>query len=191
MKRLFLLLLLFCFVIVLNCCVREEEPEVSLAGAENGASAIDSTLTVGIVADAEVVNIRQVASLEGRILDTARRGEMFEVLESGILDTEGNSWMKIRYRGESAFISTAYLYPFEWKESMEISIGQVLSKDVYIYDAVNPEAVVLYRAYKGEPLLLYEAVDGDWYRIFYPHSDAFVRTDQICIENTTVKELLL
>lgn len=190
MKRLFLLLLSLCFVAGLSCCGRGDESVVVSDDPEEDA-AIDLVLHVGVVVDAEVVNIRQSASLDGRILDTVRRGELFEILESGILDAEGNSWVQIRYRGESAFVSQAYLYSFEWQENSQITIGQVLERDVYIYDAASLDAVVLYRSYKGEPLLLYEAVDEDWYRVFYPHGDAFVRSEQIRIEQTTIKDMLL
>lgn len=51
-----------------------------------------------------LVNIRDAASEDARVIDTVEEGTEFEILE--ILD---NGWTKIIYDGQEAYISSAYV----------------------------------------------------------------------------------
>ncbi|MDO4733212.1 MAG: SH3 domain-containing protein, partial [Bacillota bacterium] len=148
------------------------------------------TLDVGIIVDAEVVNIRQSPSMEGRILDTTRRGEFFLVEEKELLDEEGEAWVKIRYRGESAYVYSEYLHQMVWNTDILVNMAEVLERDVMVYAEPDSESEVLYRAYKGEPMLLYSSGDADWCKVFYSGKEAYVPADQLSVKKVSILELL-
>jgi len=185
MKKLFALCLLLLAFSLFACSPTQENADSGLTQSAGG-----EILEFGIITDAEVVNIRQSASMEGRILDTARRGEFFLVEDSGLADDEGNLWVKIRYRGESAFVHSEYIFQMVWEENTTLNMGEVLERDVYVYSEPSTDSEILYRTYKGEPLILYAAEDADWYRIFYSRGEAYIPAGQIAVRSVDVNALL-
>ena len=185
MKKLLALSLLF--VILSFCGCGRAGGNDDLSSAQSEAVSI---LDIGVISGAEVVNIRQSASLEGRILDTARRGEIFAVLDKRIEDEKGGCWVRVRYRGESAFIHDDYLYQMVWSTDTPITIGKVNDSDAYLYRAADEDSEKLYRAYQGEPLILFTTDQEDWCKAFYPNGAAFIPADQVSQETTSIEELL-
>ena len=119
MKR--LLLLLLAVSLVLTACGQEETATPDGHNYSEG-NATSQLLSVGTVYNADVVNIRMEPDEEARILDTASRGEMFQIVDYD----PASAWQKINYRGETAYISGDYLYMQEWESGTKLDIGTII-----------------------------------------------------------------
>ncbi len=191
--------LLIWMMLLSLCCLpacKDQEPplpEETNGPAAGEQAAAATLLRIGMVAHAEVVNIRQQASTEGRILDTARRGDLFEVQESGIAGSDGLTWALINYRGARAYISESYLYISEWQDQQSLILAVIAKTDspVYIRAAARSDAEVLYSAFRGEQMIVTDqaAAEG-WYQVFYPDGAAYVEARYTEIKETAINDAL-
>jgi|GEM_PF-4381462 len=194
MTRLLLTLLLICLC-CLTACGGAGEPTPGPAGeaAAGAAEEERATLRVGMVSHGEVVNIRQQPTTESRILDTARRGDLFQVQESGIAGGDGNTWALINYRGANAYISESYLYISEWQDQQPLTIAVIANTEakVYIRGSARADGEVLYSAFRGEQMIVTDQeTSPGWYQIFYPDGAAYVEAQYAELTETTINDAL-
>ena len=91
MKKLLLISALLLLTLFSGCSQPPgQEPEAP--NPEETTSTESRILNVGIICGAETVNVRQTPSMDGEILNTVQRGQMFTVLEKEVLDEEKESW---------------------------------------------------------------------------------------------------
>lgn len=55
-------------------------------------------------------------------MDTVSRGEMFEIVD---YDPQAQ-WQRLNYRGETAYISSDYIYMQEWESGTQVDIGTIV-----------------------------------------------------------------
>jgi len=187
MKKLLLLMLMVGGLFCLCACGANESEEGTAADAPVLPDVPVQSVPVqlGMVVDASVVNIRQQPSLEGRILDTALRGELFKVLQ-----TTADGWCEVFYRGDTAYISKDFLYVEEVFSDDQILLGTI-TESVNVREDANPEATVLYTAEKNEQVLVTDGKRSDgWYEIDYNGISAFVSTECVALHMEVVEQVI-
>jgi uncharacterized protein YgiM (DUF1202 family) len=182
MKR--LLILLLAVLIVFSGCSR---------GAANDESAEDESarqLTVGIIYNANAVSIRLGPGTDYRIIDTVRRGGMCEIIDYN----EDADWQEISYRGETAYISSDYLFATTWQSGDKLIIATINSTNmVNVRATPDISGEVLFLALEGEQYIVSEQDNGSgWIEISYPGGDlGYISSEYMHIRETTIDDALL
>lgn len=176
-------LFLFLALLLLSGCNR---------GADNNGSATEDDapqLTVGIVYHANAVSIRGGPSMDYRIIDTVRRGGMCQIINYD----EQQEWQEISYRGETAYISSEYLFAGEWESGSELLLATVASSNmVNVRAAADLNSAVLFQALKGEQYIVNTSDQGDgWTGISFPEGEGYIRSEFITTRKTTIDDALL
>lgn len=184
-----LLPLLLCVLLLFTGCGKDTEADNPPAAdaADDAPTAEVQMLLVGAIVDSEVVNIRHQASTDGRILDTARRGQMFEILDQ----TDG--WCQVSYRGDIAYISASYLYQQEWQEGAQILLGVINEQGerANVRAAANTDAAVLLTAMKGEQFIVSQQDYSEgWHQVQYKGHAAYISADYLTVSETTIDQAL-
>ena len=196
MKKLFLLLMLFCVLLLFSAC-GEKTPD----GTENPSDQENTGQTelstenpvyqdIGIVVDTDYVNVRITPSMDGRIINTALRGTIFSVLTTGILDDAENEWIEVLCYGDKAYISADYLYHTAWDEKEPVMIATITEANTPVYG--DPEGeTVLYYAGKYEQLIVEEENQSTgYYKVFDTQYSAYVAFDSVSVEEGSLTDLL-
>lgn len=148
---------------------RKEENGAMKAETENGADA--DTPDKGMV-DAPALNVRDSASLNGNIIGTVSRGEIFAVLE------EKNGWLKIEFEDNCfGWISGTYVNLFRemrtekedgeqhpQKTADKTTSGTILYNGTRIREQPHLKSRILQTAHAGETYSIVRTV-GDWKEI--------------------------
>ncbi len=179
-----LLFPLIAAVLLLAACSASPEGPGENSTGENEQPQL---LAVGTVYNADVVNIRMEPDDEARILDTVSRGEMFEVVN---YDPEA-SWQQLRYRGETAYIHSEYIYLQEWESGTQVDIGTITGDGeiVNVYRHPWPESEVVMHALKGTKFVVVTFDEGSgWYQVGFPNGIGYVEPQYLQIRSTTIDQ---
>ena len=146
-------------------------------------------LNVGTVCHADVVNVRMEPDASGRIIDTASRGELFEVINYA----KDKDWQEVRCQGERAYISSEYLYVVEWNSAEQFAIGTVSGSSgmIKIYNIPSREGTVVLTAFKGAKFMVTspEAENG-WYKVGFPEGVGYIEEQNLQVQTTTLVKAL-
>ena len=184
MKR--LLLLLLAVSLVLTACGQEETATPDGHNYSEG-NATSQLLSVGTVYNADVVNIRMEPDEEARILDTASRGEMFQIVDYD----PASAWQKINYRGETAYISGDYLYMQEWESGTKLDIGTIIGDSgiVNVRSTPGAEGQVVLVALKGAKFVVVTIdKDSGWYQVCFPEGVGYIEPQYLSVQSTTIEK---
>ena len=179
-----LLLVLIAAALVLTACSQEPDDDTSLNGETPGGET-PQILTVGTVYNADVVNIRMEPDDQASILDTVSRGEMFEIVD---YDPQAQ-WQRLNYRGETAYISSDYIYMQEWESGTQVDIGTIVGDGsiVNVYRHPWPESDVVLNALKGAKFVVVTIdEESGWYQVGFPDGVGYIEPQYLDIRSTTI-----
>ena len=181
-----LLLLLLAVALVLTACGQEEPvtPEGDKPAEEGDPPQL---LSVGTVYNADVVNIRMEPDEDARILDTASRGVMFQIVDYD----PASAWQKITYRGETAYISSDYLYMQEWESGTKLDIGTIIGDSgiVNVRNTPSADGQVVLVALKGAKFVVVTIDEGSgWYQVGFPEGVGYIEPQYLSVQSTTIEK---
>ena len=135
--------------------------------------------------NADVVHIRMEPDDQARILDTVSRGEMFEIVD---YDPQAQ-WQRLNYRGETAYISSDYIYMQEWESGTQVDIGTIVGDGsiVNVYRHPWPESDVVLNALKGAKFVVVTIdEESGWYQVGFPDGVGYIEPQYLDIRSTTI-----
>lgn len=190
MKPLILLFLILC-LLSFGACGNDEPAETPLEPAPPPQQPAEepTLLDVATVVDAIVVNVRMEPNTEARILDTVRRGEMFEII--GL--SEDGQWYRIFFHGDPAYISADYIYPAQWPEGEALTLGRVINAEgaVNVRASASTSGEILLAAQDHEQFVVTAADSGSgWHQLSYQGEPAYISAEFLLLEQTTIDQVL-
>lgn len=184
MKRSMLLLCILCLLLICAACGNNEAAE---PGSDTDPAAEE--ITVGVVCHAALVNVRLEPDADSRIISTALRGMMFQVLDYN----EEDEWHHIICGGDTAYINGAYLSVTKWEKGSSVTIGTVYGTDgvVSVFAEKNTGSAQVIGALKGEQFLVTQNLsDQGWYKVSTPDGGGYIRAEYLRTKTDSIENLL-
>ena len=187
-------LLMICLVLIMllsvfcAACAKDalNDDTTNDSSVAEGQDVLPAKIKVGIVVDADLVNIRQEAGMEGRILDTASRGAAFKI--NGLSDD--GKWYEVFCRGDKAYISTDYLWVDEWSTDDTFYVASIIENSTNVLIRPDVSAAVVFTAYKNNRFVLLDssAANG-WYKLSYKANTAYINESHVMIKECAMEEV--
>ena len=100
-------------------------------------------------------------------------------------------WQKINYRGETAYISSDYLYMQEWESGTKLDIGTIIGDSgiVNVRSTPSAEGQVVLVALKGAKFVVVTIdKDSGWYQVGFPDGVGYIEPQYLSVQSTTIEK---
>ncbi|MCP8969890.1 SH3 domain-containing protein [Ectobacillus ponti] len=140
--------------------VQEVQPQTASPAAQ-----VQPVQTTAATVAASRVNVRTSPSLQGGVLGQVQQGEQVQVIK------QAGEWSSVLYKGQTAYIYTAYLQTQAAEKPIEAK--PIAVSQVSFYTAPSYSAQVLGTGKNGQTLSVL-AYEGDWARVSLNGAAAYV-----------------